>query len=404
VRVLYPAIAKIILRCMPTSDAVSSGPLSSDRVHDYLDALFGEDLHAKRVLSLSNATVGVLHGASLGIHAIGQGLAAARGLLDRHAVKQVDRLFSNASVEPWVLAERWVPHVIGSLQEVFINLDWSEFEPDDHALLVASMQTDHGRSTPLLWKTVVRSSLRKRRNDYEDELLVRLREVTPRNVKVTIVADRAFADQKLYAFLRALDFHFLIRFRSVILVTDRNGVSKKASEWLGGGRQMRVLRDASVTRDGYSVATVVCCHATGMKDAWCLASSDPTATGQRLVMHYGKRFTIEEMFRDVKDIRFGLGLSWTRVGNPQRRDRILLVAALAQGLLILLGRAGENLGVDRYLKVNTSKKRTLSLLRQGLRWYDLLPNMPAHRSVPLLAEFQRLMQLEPVYQLAMVAK
>jgi hypothetical protein len=388
-----------MLPCMPTSKS-----LTSDGVRSYLHDLFGEDLHAKRVLSLADATIGVLHGASLGIHAIGQGLAAVRGLQDRHAVKQVDRLFSNAGVDPWRLAEQWVPHVIGESKAVFVNLDWTEFESDDHAMLVASVQTDHGRSTPLLWKTFVRSSLRNRRNDYEDELLVRLREVIPTDVSVTIVADRAFADQKLYAFLQDLGFHFLIRFRSVIQVSDRTGMSKKAREWLGGARRMRVFRNALVTQDRFPVATVVCYHAPGMKDAWCLCSSDPTATGQTLVKNYGRRFTIEEMFRDVKNLRFGMGLSWTRIGNTTRRDRILLVAAMAQGLLVLLGRAGENLGMDRSLKVNTSKQRTLSLLRQGLRWYDLLPNMPATRLRPLLAEFERLIQQDPAFRLALAEK
>jgi len=43
--------------------------------------------------------------------------------------------------------------------------------------------------------------------------------------------------------------------------------------------------------------------------------------------------------------------------------------------LTLLGAASEKSGLDRTLKVNTSKKRTLSLFRQGTYWYHALPNM-----------------------------
>lgn len=50
-------------------------------IHSLLQSIFGEDLHAKRVYSLANATVGVMAGASLAIDAIGQGLAQARGKL-----------------------------------------------------------------------------------------------------------------------------------------------------------------------------------------------------------------------------------------------------------------------------------------------------------------------------------
>ena len=60
-------------------------------VHDLLLSILGDDLHAKRVLSLSNGTVGVLEGASLGVRAIGQGLALARGLAPSTRNTQLSR-------------------------------------------------------------------------------------------------------------------------------------------------------------------------------------------------------------------------------------------------------------------------------------------------------------------------
>ena len=50
-----------------------------------------------------------------------------------------------------------------------------------------------------------------------------------------------------------------------------------------------------------------------------------------------------------------MGLSATRVGEPTRRDRLLLVSAFAVALLTLLGAVGENLGMDQLLKSNTAK-------------------------------------------------
>lgn len=44
------------------------------------------------MLSLTNATIGVLGAPALGVHAIGLALAEERGLSEKHAVKQVDRL------------------------------------------------------------------------------------------------------------------------------------------------------------------------------------------------------------------------------------------------------------------------------------------------------------------------
>lgn len=56
-------------------------------VRDVLGGQLNEDLHAKRVASLCDATLGVMHIGSLAVCAIGQGLAAARSVKYKHAVK-----------------------------------------------------------------------------------------------------------------------------------------------------------------------------------------------------------------------------------------------------------------------------------------------------------------------------
>jgi hypothetical protein len=137
---------------------------------------------------------------------------------------------------------------------------------------------------------------------------------------------------------------------------------------VGKGGRARKLRDARVTAQGRQVGAVVCVHAKAMKEPWCLAASDPKATAAVLVNHYAKRWTIKPGFRDTKDLRFGMGLSSTRIGEPTRRNRLLLVSAFAIALLTLLGAVGESLGMDRLLKSNTSKTRTPSLLSYGRTW------------------------------------
>jgi hypothetical protein len=121
------------------------------QVRELLERIFADDLHARRVLSLAHATLGVLHAASLGIHAIGQGLAAARGMDPKHTVKQVDRLLSNAGIDVWALFEFWVPFLVNERRQIVAALDWTEFDSDDHATLALHLVTTHGRATPLLW-------------------------------------------------------------------------------------------------------------------------------------------------------------------------------------------------------------------------------------------------------------
>ena len=92
-----------------------------------------------------------------------------------------------------------------------------------------------------------------------------------------------------------------------------------------------------------------------MKESWCIATNRADLGAAEIVQRYARRFTIEETFRDIKDNRFGMGLSATNIRSADRRDRLLFISAIAQALLTRLGAAGEVCGLDRILKTNTVK-------------------------------------------------
>ena len=372
---------------------------SFGEVRYVLGMALSSDMHAKRIDSLANATLGVLHSASLAVCTIGQGLAVARGLSCKHAVKQVDRLLSNPAIRVNDILTRWVPYVIGARTAIVVALDWTEFDADKQATIMLSLVTDHGRATPLVWLTVRKNTLKDHRNLYEDRVLVRLAELLPPHIKVCVLADRGFGDQKLYRLLsEQLHFDYVIRFRSNIAVTATNGEVRTAAAWVGSGGRARVLRGAKVTADCYQVGTVVCVQDPGMKQAWCLAASGTEATAKQLTAYYGRRWGIECGFRDTKDIRYGMGMGSIHVKTPERRDRLWLINAFAVVLLTLLGAAGEALGYDRLLKTNTSKRRTHSLFRQGCMLYDLIPNMPEERLLPLIETFNTMLLDQPLFE------
>jgi hypothetical protein len=367
-------------------------------VHAFLSGLFDGDLHAKRVLSLANASLGVIRSGSLAVHAIGLGLAQARGLKTKHAVKQVDRLLSNEGIDIDAARRHWVPYVAGPRTNINVAMDWTDFDADGQATIMLSLLTRHGRATPLLWLTVDTATLKNHRNEYEYQVLVRLADALPSDIKVCIVADRGFGDQKLYRVLsEQLKFDYVIRFRGNITVTARDGETRTAAAWVGPGGRAKVLRGAEVTADRYQVGTVLCVRDKDMKQAWCLATSRAEATANDLKGLYGKRWGIECGFRDTKDLRFGMGMASIRVSTPARRDRLWLLNALAVALLTLLGAAGEALGYDRHLKSNTTKRRTHSLFRQGTMLYDLMPNMPEQQLVPLVERFAAMLADQPVF-------
>ena len=288
-------------------------PLSFDGVHNFLDTLFGDDLHAKRVKSLAGATLGAIQSASLAVGLIGQGLALARGRLTKHAVKQVDRLLSNQGIDVDALLGHRVPYVVGKRDSITVAMDWTEFDADGQATIMLSLLSRHGRATPLVWLTVDKAALKNRRNGYEYQVLVRLAEILPADVRVRVVADRGFGDHKLYRVLtEELKFDFVIRFRG-------------------------------------------------------------------------------------NNLRFGMGLGSMHVSTPDRRDRLWLINAFAVVLLTLLGAAGEQLGYDRHLKTNTTRRRTHSLFRQGSMLYELMPNMTDFLLLPLIERFAQMLAAQPLF-------
>ena len=337
-------------------------------VKSFISNIFDGKEHSKRVESIANAALGIVTSGWLIIHRIGRGMAEIFNLTDKSAIKQVDRLLSNEKLQMSKIAPYWIDYVLGNRKEIMITMDWTDFDHDNQSTLMLNLVTSHGRSTPLLWKTVDKSKLKNNRNNYEDELLSQLRDCISENIYVTILADRGFCDIKLFAFLSELKFDYIIRIRSNILVEDESGEVKKAIELCAKSGKTKTIRNAKL-----------------MQEPWCIVSSREEISGSWAVKWYEKRWGCESHFRDTKDIIFGMGLSFTHIKNLARRDRLLLIHAIATLVLTLLGAAGEKIGLDKYLKSNTAKERQLSLFKQGCIYFRRLFRM-AHETAKKLIE------------------
>lgn len=381
----------------PAKSRMIPSSKSGRRVYDirYTEQLVSEmfiDLHTQRIKSLSNAVTGVLHAAQLTVHCIGQAYAAVAEMSPKHGVKQIDRLLSNTGLDLDYLMGGWIRYAVGNHETLTIALDWTIFDDDDHATLAAYMITNHGRAMPLAWRTVKQSELKEKQTGHEDALIQFLHEHLPGTTRVTLLADRGFGRQSLYSLLATLGWDYVIRFREGILVEDVHGTQRLASEWLHPKGIARKLAGARVTDERTEIGAVVVLKAARMKESWCLATSMRNAPAAAIAKLYGRRFTIEETFRDTKDLRFGLGLRATHIKRSDRRDRLLLLIAVAHTLLCLLGAAAEEAGLDRHLKANTVKRRTHSLYRQGAYWYGCIATMREEWFRPLVRTLDRIVR------------
>jgi hypothetical protein len=342
-------------------------PLEYDAVHKFVQDLAGDVLHPKQVDSLAHAVVGAIHADAASITAIGRAAARIREVSEKHSIKQVDRMLANSKVDTTAVMQHVIPALVSGRSRIVVAVDWTEFASNGHSTVAVSMITEHGRATPLMWLTVASKRLKKRRSQFEDRVLWRLRLAVPEHVRVTVLADRGFADTGLFWTLQEkMGFDYVIRFKAGTFVESSDGNARPAGDWVPSNGQAKRLDQPLMTRKRRRVPAVVCVKRAGMKESWCLVTSLADGTAEEIVQLYSRRFDIEHTFRDQKDWRFGLALDHMTLGTPERRDRMLLVLALATMFSVIVGAAGEQIGLDRTLRANTeTRKRTHSLLRQG---------------------------------------
>lgn len=340
--------------------------ISSDRINKILDSIWTGLMHKKRIQSIAMTVWGIMLSNRLSSARIGKQLASARGTSPKHQIKQADRLLGNSKLNVQKELPVYIRWVIGVRKSIVVSLDWTSFGNDKQSCIMVNLVTTHGRSTPLVWKTVKDTRLKHRRNSYEREVLQLLSDsLLYTEVSVTVLADRGFFDTKFFSFITdALKWDFVIRIKQNTHVKTEKISRRKIRALTAGNGRITELVEAALTARDYIVGSVVTVKAAGMKEAWYLASSIKHQK-QQVVKLYARRFCCEEHYRDAKDDRFGMGLKETHVSTVERRDRFLLFHAIATVLLTLLGAAGEKLGFDRLLRANTLKRRTHSLYCQG---------------------------------------
>ena len=81
----------------------------------------------------------------------------------------------------------------------------------------------------------------------------------------------------------------------------------------------------------------------------------------------------------------------------------MLILALSYMLLSLLGEAGEKLGFDKKLKVNTVKTRTHSLFRQGQFYYKFFFRFTHEEQELLMHKFQEILTQHDFWDILIVS-
>jgi hypothetical protein len=306
------------------------------------DAVIGWVLTIAAGLRLSQAkTLADLVGAAV---RVGRGTLCALGrclpgpTAAKHRIKRAWRFCANDRVH----ASDVVPAVVRRLtrrrkKPLLVALDWTDVG-GFHTLMAAAVM--RGRAVPLVWASYTTGQLHRSQNSFEEGLIRLLVTVLPGGVKVILLADRGFGRAALAKTCEELKIRYLIRIKPDVRVAHPS-YTGRLDEYPVRKGMWRVLAGAEYRSDKAVSLNVVIRWKRGLPqkrdEPWFLMTNlDGNAVA--LTDLYARRMAVEELFRDKKDGRYGLGLGQTQVTTAARLDRLILILALAIILLVGLGR------------------------------------------------------------------
>lgn len=325
----------------------------------------------------------------------GLGRAIDSDAKEKHCIKRADRLIGNEHLyaESRDVYGAFAKVIIGSVKRPVILVDWSDLDPrKNHFLIRASVAVD-GRAMSLYEE--VHELDTKEKPETHRAFFHQLKKVLPADCRPIIVTDAGFRTP-WFKLVEEFEWDWVGRLRNRHLVRAREDeewfLAKELYEsasikpkYLG---EMQLTRRALLecrfvlykgkpkgrskkTCDGKRASSA---HseqcAQREREPWLLVTSLPVTSkmAKKVVGIYSTRMQIEESFRDVKSIRYGIGFELNLSRSVMRLQNLLLIAMIATFVLWILGMAARQSRQHWQYQANTVKNRhVLSAIYLGLR-------------------------------------
>jgi hypothetical protein len=257
----------------------------------------------------------------------------------KHQIKRCWRFCANERVESVDAMRGVIKRLLKRRKKaLLVALDWVDIRGYQMLVAAAVLQ---GRSLPLCWASC-RSHVyegHRRRNAFEESLLLVLRSMIPPSLKVILLADRGFGRTSLAHFCRRHGLSYLIRIEPKVCVRLK-GFAGTLLDYPVFKGIAKVLKDVCYRSDEAVTQHVVIHWRRNLpaaRDQCWFLMTNLSGTAQQLCRLYGRRMSIEQLFRDSKSKRNGWSLRDTQISTAQRLDRLMLILAIAYLLLCGVG-------------------------------------------------------------------
>lgn len=358
-------------------------------IQDLLDTAC-PTIHAKRRTCLATIVDAGSRG-KLYLMGISRVLSGATSI--RHRIKQCDRLLGNSKLE----AERLLIYgamtqrILHRMAQPLIIIDWSDLLLDRSQQLLRAAIVVRGRAITLYEE--VHPIAHAMSPKVHKAFLHNLQSILPSHCRPILITDAGFR-ATWFKLVDSMGWEWIGRIRNRDMVLS----AAKNATWVGckslyskASCQAKVLGLFHYVRSNPVACRLVTIkkksrgrhqktvhgkmtkssrclkQSKGQKEPWLLAVSPQLKklSAAAVVTIYSGRMQIEQTFRDVKNSRWGLGLSESQTRRPNRLAALLLIGALACYALWLIGLAAKVKGYA--IEFGSKKKTTLSIISLA-RW------------------------------------
>ena len=339
-------------------------------------------IHATRLQSLFDVACALQKGKKLTLTALGRKLNS--GIKIKNKVKKVDRLESNKNLHNELndiyqglssYVFRYTQH--HTVSPIVVDLCYMQ---DNHGIQMLSAEIGvKGRTLPLYREIFKENELKGRAQSFLDNL----KKCIPSDRKPVLVMDAAFGEN-WFKEIERLGWYWLVRVRqgkSIKLGTNDKwlsirdlipsiGVRAKSYEvaFLSKSyeRPCRLVTKKNHNQDKNSSKLKTksdsnksrCSYSTSAREPWILATNLPSEYKTANVLSfYKKRMQIEESFRDIKNHQFGLSARYVKTKCVHRWGVKMLLAAIVQITLWVIGIIGHSQGFQKVFQTNTVKNK-----------------------------------------------
>ncbi|MCX6069393.1 MAG: IS4 family transposase [Chloroflexi bacterium] len=321
-------------------------------------------LRRSQAKTLADVVVGAMRCRRVSLADLGRSMRSSA--LAKHRIKRVWRFLRNERVEaPEAMRAMIRLAAKAAKWRLVVAVDWVDVR--QYKVLRAAVPL-RGRSVPVLFAAYLKWDVLKSQNAFEEGFFTLLRALLPERTELVLIADRGFHRAELARTLQSLGLSYVIR---------TNGKTYFSTDTFHGPLDSIRLRPGRHCDLGFGAyrkhrsvrQRVVVYWRKRYAEPWFLAT-DLDRGWRTVVAAYAQRMSIEELFRDEKNLRYGWGLRQSQVSNAQRLERLLLVLAFAYLLLLLLGfHCMETLSPAHWSAASSPKKRQASAFFVGRLLY-----------------------------------